>query len=97
MIFIIILGDVLGNFFFNPYKVCTYFYEQMPIMNGYEATKLIRMEEQHYGIHIPIIALTAHAMAEDASKTMRAGMDFHLTKPLREDTLLDAIRCIEMK
>lgn len=69
----------------------------MPIMNGYEATKLIRMEEQHYGIHIPIIALTAHAMAEDASKTMRAGMDFHLTKPLREDTLLDAIRCIEMK
>ncbi|KAF7142400.1 hypothetical protein RHSIM_Rhsim05G0132900 [Rhododendron simsii] len=70
---------------------------EMPIMNGYEATKLIRMEEQHYGIHIPIIALTAHAMAEEASKTMRAGMDFHLMKPLREDTLLDAIRCIEMK
>ncbi|KAI8555580.1 hypothetical protein RHMOL_Rhmol05G0183500 [Rhododendron molle] len=70
---------------------------EMPIMNGYEATKLIRMEEQHYDIHIPIIALTAHAMAEDASKTMRAGMDFHLTKPLREDTLLDTIRCIEMK
>ncbi|KAF7143306.1 hypothetical protein RHSIM_Rhsim05G0132700 [Rhododendron simsii] len=43
---------------------------------------LIRMEEQHYGIHIPIIALTAHAMAKEASKTIDAGMDFTLMKPL---------------
>lgn len=69
----------------------------MPVMNGYEATKLIRIEEKRYGIHIPIIALTAHAMEEEASKTRRAGMDFHLTKPLQEETLLDAIRHMEMK
>lgn len=67
---------------------------QMPIMSGYEATKLIREEEKHYGIRIPIIALTANAMAEEASKTKDAGMDFHLTKPLKIDKLLDAITAL---
>ncbi|XP_077245114.1 histidine kinase CKI1-like [Tasmannia lanceolata] len=67
---------------------------EMPIMNGYEATRQIRMEERHYDIHIPIIALTAHAMAEEANKCIQAGMDFHLVKPLRADHLLDAIRNI---
>ena len=65
-------------------------------MNGYEATKLIRKEAKHYGIHIPLIALTAHSMDEEASNTiLHAGMDFHLTKPLQVDKLLDVIQSID--
>ena len=66
----------------------------MPIMNGLEATRLIRAEEQHYGIHVPIVALTAHVMAEQVSKLFHAGMDFHLIKPLQVDKLLEVIRSI---
>ncbi|KAJ4952785.1 hypothetical protein NE237_029617 [Protea cynaroides] len=61
---------------------------EMPIMDGYEATRLIRLEERRYGTHIPIVALTAHTTAEEASKIVQAGMDFHLTKPLKVDQLL---------
>ncbi|KAJ4850639.1 hypothetical protein Tsubulata_023974 [Turnera subulata] len=68
---------------------------QMPVMNGYDATRLIREEEKHYGVHIPIIALTAHALPEESSKIMDAGMDFHLTKPLQEEKLFEVIRSIE--
>ncbi|KAL5786732.1 hypothetical protein ACOSQ2_009124 [Xanthoceras sorbifolium] len=70
---------------------------EMPVMDGYEATRLIRKEEQQYNVHIPIIALTAHAMAEEASKTAEAGMDFHLTKPLKVDKLLQIIQTLEEK
>ncbi|KAL7003151.1 hypothetical protein U1Q18_004309 [Sarracenia purpurea var. burkii] len=65
---------------------------EMPVMNGCEATELIRTEEKRYGIHIPIIALTAH---KEASNTISAGMDFHLTKPLQIDELLDVLLKIE--
>lgn len=65
----------------------------MPIMYGYEATRHIRMERQ-YGLHIPIIALTAHAMAEEADKSIQAGMDFHLVKPLTTKQLLEVIDSI---
>ncbi|XP_020540438.1 histidine kinase CKI1 isoform X2 [Jatropha curcas] len=68
---------------------------EMPVMNGYEATRLIRMEEKQYDVHIPVIALTAHAMPEEASKSIDAGMDFHLTKPLQVDKLLDVIQSID--
>ncbi|KAF8379736.1 hypothetical protein HHK36_029184 [Tetracentron sinense] len=67
---------------------------EMPKMNGYETTRQIRKEEKWYDIHIPIIALTANAAAEDANKTMEAGMDFFITKPLKKDQLLDVIRSI---
>ncbi|KAK9292122.1 hypothetical protein L1049_020080 [Liquidambar formosana] len=70
---------------------------EMELMNGYEATRAIRKAEKEYGVYIPIIALTAHAMTEEASKTINAGMDFHLTKPLRMDKLLEAIRTIDEK
>nr|POE97680.1 histidine kinase cki1 [Quercus suber] len=70
---------------------------EMPVMNGLEATKLIRMEEQHYGIHLPIVALTAHGESEQISKMLDAGMDIHLIKPLKEDKLLEAIRSINNK
>lgn len=64
---------------------------QMPEMDGYEATKRIREEEQQYGVHIPIIALTAHANGEEAKRTIEAGMDYHLSKPLKRETLMGAI------
>ncbi|KAL5858202.1 hypothetical protein ACOSQ3_005660 [Xanthoceras sorbifolium] len=70
---------------------------EMPIMNGYEATKQIRKEEKYYGIHIPIIALTAHVSGEEANNTILAGMDVHLSKPLKNENLLEAIRYIDNK
>ena len=56
---------------------------QMPIMNGYEATKIIRDLEQEKGIHTPIIALTAYAMKSDKDQCIEAGMDDYISKPFK--------------
>ncbi|XP_062233449.1 probable histidine kinase 2 [Phragmites australis] len=64
---------------------------QMPIMDGYEATKLIREVEISYGIRTPIIALTAHVMEEDLQKAILAGMDLHLTKPIERKRIVEAV------
>ncbi len=61
---------------------------QMPVMDGYEATSIIRKENKD----IPIIALTANAMTSDVQKTMDAGMNEHLTKPLNVKQLFDTLR-----
>ncbi|MCK5680874.1 cache domain-containing protein, partial [bacterium] len=60
---------------------------QMPIMDGYEATKHIRESDQE----IPIIALTANAMAGDVEKTKNAGMNEHLNKPIEVEKLYDVL------
>ncbi|GLT37955.1 hypothetical protein SLA2020_122340 [Shorea laevis] len=65
---------------------------EMPVLNGYEATRLIRTEEQLYGIRIPIIALTT---SDDGTKVTEAGMDFHLIKPLKADKFLELVQILE--
>ncbi|XP_051230405.1 probable histidine kinase 2 [Lolium perenne] len=64
---------------------------QMPVMDGYEATKRIREEESRYRIRTPIIALTAHSEEEELQKTIQAGMDLHLTKPIQKEKVVEAV------
>ena len=64
---------------------------QMPEMNGYEAARAIRNLEQETGRHIPIIAMTANAFAEDIQEAMKAGMDAHVAKPIDMPALLKTL------
>lgn len=64
---------------------------QMPNLDGLETTRRIRRAEQESGHHIPVVALTAHAMAEDRQKCLDAGMDDYLSKPITIDSLRNAI------
>jgi signal transduction histidine kinase/ActR/RegA family two-component response regulator len=61
---------------------------QMPEMSGFEATRLIRDSERTSGSHIPIIAMTAHAMKGDRERCLSAGMDGYLAKPVRAAEVL---------
>jgi two-component system sensor histidine kinase/response regulator len=64
---------------------------QMPEMSGYEATTLIRKREAVGGGHIPIIALTAHAMKGDRERCFEAGMDAYVAKPIKAGDLFASI------
>lgn len=64
---------------------------QMPEMDGIEATNQIRQKEWGTNRHIPIIALTAHAMKGDKERCLEAGMDAYISKPLKLKELLDVI------
>jgi len=65
---------------------------QMPEMDGLDATRRIRELERERGGHTPIVAMTAHAMAGDRERCLEAGMDGYVSKPLKKEDLLDAIR-----
>ncbi|MFC1596868.1 PAS domain S-box protein [Planctomycetota bacterium] len=64
---------------------------QMPEMDGLETTEAIRAGERRTGTHIPIIAMTAHAMKGDRERCLEAGMDHYVSKPIRARQLFDAI------
>jgi signal transduction histidine kinase/CheY-like chemotaxis protein len=66
---------------------------QMPVMDGFTATKTIRdWEKKNHKSETPILALTAYAMKQDKEKTLGAGCSDYLTKPIRREKLLDALR-----
>ncbi len=65
---------------------------QMPVMDGYEATRRIRSIEKRNQKHIPIIAMTAHALAGDDQRSYSAGMDAHVTKPVNPVRLMDVLK-----
>jgi PAS domain S-box-containing protein len=64
---------------------------QMPQMDGLTATARIRDQEKKTGRHVPIIAMTAHAMRGDRERCLEAGMDDYVSKPISSSTLLEAI------
>ena len=64
---------------------------QMPVMDGFEATAAIRDLERTTGRHLPIVALTAHAMKGDRDACLAAGMDAYISKPIRTDELTAVI------
>jgi len=66
----------------------------MPKMDGKEATRTIRTIEEPLGTHVPIVALTAHAMNGDDDQILAAGLDHYLTKPLSKPLIYDMIRQI---
>jgi signal transduction histidine kinase/CheY-like chemotaxis protein/HPt (histidine-containing phosphotransfer) domain-containing protein len=65
---------------------------EMPEMDGYAATRLIRQHEKEAGVQpAPVLALTAHAFQEAVNRSLEAGFTAHLTKPIRRATLLEAL------
>ncbi|MEO8096569.1 MAG: response regulator [Acidobacteriota bacterium] len=64
---------------------------QMPEMDGFEATAQIRKAELRSGVHVPVVALTAHAMTGDRERCLQAGMDGYATKPISWAALLQVI------
>jgi CheY-like chemotaxis protein len=64
---------------------------QMPEMDGFECTAVVRGRELATGAHIPIIAMTAHAMKGDEAHCLAAGMDAYLSKPIQPDELFELV------
>jgi CheY-like chemotaxis protein len=70
---------------------------QMPDMDGFEATAAIRAKEKVSGQHIPIIAMTAHALKGDQERCLSAGMDGYISKPIRTSELFATIESVMAK
>jgi len=67
---------------------------QMPVMDGFEATAAIRRLEENTRAHIPIIAMTAHAMVGDRQRCLQAGMDGYIAKPVHAHELFETIESV---
>jgi CheY-like chemotaxis protein len=67
---------------------------QMPEMGGIEATAKIRERERTAGGHVPIVAMTAHAMAGDRARFLAVGMDEYISKPISQERLREVVRSV---
>ena len=65
---------------------------QMPVMNGYEATRVIRKLKNTQLASIPILAMTANAFEEDKQEALRSGMNGHIAKPINIENLMSALQ-----
>ena len=65
---------------------------QMPVMNGYEATRAIRKLKDTQLASIPILAMTANAFEEDKQEALRSGMNGHIAKPINIDNLMNTLK-----
>jgi CheY-like chemotaxis protein len=70
---------------------------QMPVLGGIEATAVIREQEKTTGVHIHIIALTAHAMKGDSDRCLDAGMDGYLSKPIQSQKLYELLDAVQTR
>jgi CheY-like chemotaxis protein len=71
---------------------------QMPVMDGFAATAAIREKEQATGRHMPIVAMTAHALKGDQERCLAEGMDAYVSKPIRtEDLFLTLERLLQVQ
>ncbi|KAJ9543168.1 hypothetical protein OSB04_022875 [Centaurea solstitialis] len=86
----------LGASHILPYEYILMDY-QMPVMDGCEATRQIRSMEKEYGVHTPIIGLTAHTEGKELNRFFAAGIDIHVSKPLNERKVLKAIEDLHSK
>jgi two-component system sensor histidine kinase/response regulator len=68
---------------------------QMPEMDGLEATRLIRQRETAHGGHVPIIAMTAHALKGDSDRFLAAGMDGYIAKPFQPNELMETMDAVQ--
>ena len=64
---------------------------QMPITDGYEATKIISELEKDTALHIPIVAMTANVMTTDKTKCIDAGMDHYIPKPIKKQAFINVL------
>jgi len=88
--------QAIEKFDANPYDVIL-MDGQMPQMDGFEATHIIREKEKLSGRHTPVVAITGYAIKGDEERFMNAGMDSYITKPFDENKLIEVIRRLTAK